>query len=124
MPHPVDEHVGARLRQLRKSIKLSQSALAERLGLTFQQVQKYERGTNRVSASKLHEAALVLNVSVSDFFEGLPGSGPTGESRVIAMDAASESDLQRLIRIYEGVPAEERRRLIDVVEAVARPAAR
>ncbi len=121
MPHPVDEHVGARLRHLRKSIKLSQSALAERLGLTFQQVQKYERGTNRISASKLHEAAMVLNVAISDFFEGLPTGAPVGEARAVTMDAASDSDLQRLIRLYETTSPTERRRMIDVVEAMARP---
>ncbi len=120
MPHPVDEHVGARLRQLRKSIKLSQSGLAERLGLTFQQVQKYERGTNRISASKLHDAAQVLNVAVADFFEGLPGTASAGATPGAAVDPAHESDLQRLIRLYEGTPAADRRRLIDVVEAMAR----
>jgi transcriptional regulator with XRE-family HTH domain len=118
MPHPVDEHVGARLRQLRKSIKLSQSALAEQLGLTFQQVQKYERGTNRISASKLHEAAMVLNVPIAAFFDGLPAGAPAGESA--SVDPAGESDLQRLIRLYEITPAADRRRLIDVVEAMAR----
>jgi len=118
MPHPVDEHVGARLRQLRKGIKLSQSALAERLGLTFQQVQKYERGTNRISASKLHEAAMVLDVPISSFFEGLPTGGPVEED--VAAEAGAETDLQRLIRLYEVTPPADRRRLIDVVEAMAR----
>jgi len=69
--HPVDRHVGERIRARRKEIGISQQALAEKLGLTFQQVQKYERGMNRVSASKLYETAQVLSVSIEWFFLGL-----------------------------------------------------
>lgn len=80
-PMPVDRHVGQRIRARRKMIGLSQSTLAEALNLTFQQIQKYERGANRVSASKLYETARCLGVPVSYFFEGLPdptdgGQGP------------------------------------------------
>lgn len=67
----VDQHVGARIRERRKMMRMSQQQLAEALGLTFQQVQKYERGTNRVSASKLFETASALSVPISFFFEGL-----------------------------------------------------
>lgn len=122
MAHPVDEHVGARLRLLRKSAKLSQQTLAERLGITFQQVQKYERGTNRVSASKLHEAAMVLGVSISDFFDGLPGMGVIAPSERLIARVSSEPDLQRLISLYDSVPrGEPRKRLLDLVEVMARP---
>ncbi len=69
---PVDVHVGQRIRARRKTVGLSQSTLADALGLTFQQVQKYENGANRVSASKLYETARCLGVPVSYFFEGLP----------------------------------------------------
>ena len=70
-PNPVDLHVGARIRMRRKILGVSQERLADDLGLTFQQVQKYERGANRVSASKLYEIAKSLQSSVSYFFEGL-----------------------------------------------------
>src|SRR5579884_660298 len=70
-PNPVDLHVGARIRMRRKSLGVSQERLADSLGLTFQQVQKYERGANRVSASKLYEIARALQTSVAYFFDGL-----------------------------------------------------
>jgi len=71
-PHPVDVHVGQAVRWRRKLRGLSQQALARRLGLTFQQVQKYETGANRISASALHAIARTLEVPVAAFFEGLP----------------------------------------------------
>jgi transcriptional regulator with XRE-family HTH domain len=70
-PHPVDRHVGLHIRMRRKALGISQERLAESLGLTFQQVQKYERGANRVSASKLWEIARALRTNVSYFYEGL-----------------------------------------------------
>ena len=70
-PNPIDLHVGGRLRMRRKLLGMSQDDIGKALGLTFQQVQKYERGTNRVSASKLYEAAKALQVPVEYFFEGL-----------------------------------------------------
>lgn len=70
-PHPVDRHVGLRIRMRRKELNISQEKLAESLGLTFQQVQKYERAANRVSASKLFEIARALDTSVAYFYEGL-----------------------------------------------------
>ncbi len=75
--HRVDLHVGLKLRQRRRGLNMSQHELARALGLTFQQVQKYERGANRISASKLYEAAGALDCQVSDFFAGLPD--PRGE---------------------------------------------
>ncbi|MFC3070649.1 helix-turn-helix domain-containing protein [Phenylobacterium soli] len=70
-PHPVDRHVGLHIRMRRKALGISQERLAEALGLTFQQVQKYERGANRVSASKLWEIARALKTNVAYFYEGL-----------------------------------------------------
>lgn len=70
-PNPIDIHVGLQVRLRRKELKISQEKLAETIGLTFQQVQKYERGTNRISASKLYEIARTLRVSIAWFFEGL-----------------------------------------------------
>ena len=70
-PNPIDRHVGLRIRMRRKELGVSQEKLAESIGLTFQQVQKYERAANRVSASKLWEMARALNTSVAYFYEGL-----------------------------------------------------
>src|ERR671917_2598173 len=71
-PNDVDVHVGSRMRQRRKMLNVSQEKLADALGLTFQQVQKYERGFNRISASKLFDAAHFLQAPITYFFEGLP----------------------------------------------------
>ena len=72
-PRPVDVHVGARLRQRRTLLGLSQEKLGEAVGLTFQQIQKYERGANRIGASRLYQLSNVLDVSVSYFFDEMPG---------------------------------------------------
>lgn len=71
-PHFVDVHVGAKIRQRRKALNISQGTLAEAAGLTFQQIQKYERGTNRISASKLHLISLALDMPITSFYDGLP----------------------------------------------------
>jgi transcriptional regulator with XRE-family HTH domain len=76
--HPVDIHVGARLRQRRNLVGLSQIKLSESVGLTFQQIQKYERGTNRISSSRLYEFAKVLAVPVSYFFDEMPSNALSG----------------------------------------------
>jgi transcriptional regulator with XRE-family HTH domain len=70
-PNPIDRHVGLRIRMRRKELGISQERLADSIGLTFQQVQKYERAANRVSASKLWEMARALNTSIAYFYEGL-----------------------------------------------------
>ena len=69
-PHPVDAHVGSRVRLRRSMLKMSQTKLGEKLGVTFQQVQKYEKGTNRISCSKLYELCLALDAQVGFFFDG------------------------------------------------------
>jgi transcriptional regulator with XRE-family HTH domain len=79
--HPVDVHVGARLRQRRALLGMSQTALGNAVGLTFQQVQKYERGGNRISSSRLYEFAKVLDVPVSFFFEEMSGEAATGKKK-------------------------------------------
>lgn len=78
-PHPVDRHVGLRIRMRRKELGISQERLAGLIRLTFQQIQKYERGANRVSASKLWDLAHALNTSIAYFYEGL-GDPPVGAS--------------------------------------------
>src|SRR3982074_1994905 len=72
-PNPIDKHVGSRLRMRRLMLNLSQEKLGDALGITFQQVQKYEKGTNRISASRLQQAAQILHVSAPFFFEGAQG---------------------------------------------------
>jgi transcriptional regulator with XRE-family HTH domain len=78
-PDPVDRHVGSRVRMRRLMLKMSQEALGDALGVTFQQVQKYEKGVNRVSASRLQQIAKLFRVSVPFFFDGAPG-GADGAS--------------------------------------------
>jgi transcriptional regulator with XRE-family HTH domain len=74
-PNPVDVHVGRRVKMRRMMLKLSQTDLGKKSGITFQQIQKYEKGANRVSASRLQEFAKMLDVPVSFFFEGLESNG-------------------------------------------------
>ena len=126
LPNPVDLHVGARIRLRRRMQGVSQERLAESLGLTFQQVQKYERGANRVSASKLYEIAATLRTPISYFFDGLddPASGRAAseasidEQTVHAFLMTSEGlDLARgFTRIPRG---RVRRRLLELVRALA-----
>jgi transcriptional regulator with XRE-family HTH domain len=113
----IDNHVGSRVRMRRLMLDLSQTQLADGLGLTFQQVQKYEKGTNRISASRLHQLSQILSVPVPFFFEGAPGElhlpecsegGPTIASDVSAL--LSTSDGIALVRAYtrKGARREER----------------
>lgn len=83
-PNPVDIFVGGRVRLRRKSLGMSQSALADELGLTFQQIQKYERGANRISASTLYKIATALNAPISYFYDSLPPT--TGDGETVAND--------------------------------------
>ena len=120
--HPVDIHVGAMIRMRRKLLGVSQDQLATALGLSFQQVQKYERGFNRVSASKLYEIGRYLKVGTGYFFQGLP------EAEVVEALGGVE-DMQLLVASPEGhevaslfaqVPAGVvRRRLVDLMRTVA-----
>ena len=88
-PHPVDVHVGQRLRTRRTLLGMSQEKVAEKLGLTFQQLQKYEKGANRVSASRLHELSQILDVPQSFFFEELPTNA---KSRNQTISSASDEE--------------------------------
>ena len=122
-PSPVDAHVGARIRLRRKLLGLSQQQLAERLGLTFQQVQKYERGVNRVSASKLYETAQVLQASVTHFFEGLDGeaaadAAPEGETTVTAFLLTTEG--MELAALFPRIPkGRMRHQVLELVRTLA-----
>lgn len=90
-PNPVDVHVGRRVRLRRRELGASQAWLADRLGLTFQQIQKYERGANRISASKLYAIAKLLEVPITYFFEGLDDPAtPTGRQYAQAFTGVVE----------------------------------
>src|SRR5277367_6609496 len=80
VPNPVDKHVGSRVRMRRLMLEMSQTDIADALGLTFQQVQKYEKGTNRIGASRLQHISQILQVQVPFFFEGVPAAPGTGPS--------------------------------------------
>lgn len=100
-PNPVDLYVGGRVRMRRKLLSISQDQLAEALGLTFQQVQKYERGVNRVSASKLYQIAKALQVPVSFFFDGLADPMNGGEHDPVA--SSTEKGIQTFLATPEGL---------------------
>ena len=131
-PNPVDLHVGGRVRMRRKLLGVSQEQLADSLGLTFQQVQKYERGANRVSASKLYEIAKTLQVPVAFFFDGLadPMEGSSGDE----VGQKAERIVQEFLTTPEGLELAEvfpkigrgrvRRQVLDLVRAMAEDAAR
>ena len=122
-PNPVDLHVGARVRMRRRLAGISQEKLADALGLTFQQVQKYERGANRVSASKLFEIAIALKTPVAFFFEGLPD--PSASE---AGAPAVEAGLHDFLMTAEGLElaglfprlrrGHLRRRILDLLRAI------
>jgi transcriptional regulator with XRE-family HTH domain len=120
--HAVDRHVGLRIRLLRKERGWSQERLAEAVGLTFQQIQKYERGANRVSASKLWAIALALGTTVAALFEGLPQSDEPAvdaERRAIADDFLLSEEGSLLVSCYPGLPARVRRTILELVKALA-----
>jgi transcriptional regulator with XRE-family HTH domain len=126
-PNPVDLHVGARIRLRRRMQGVSQEKLADALGLTFQQVQKYERGANRVSASKLYEIAAALRSPVAYFFDGLADpstelaegeeASPSNEQNVHAFLMTAEG--LELARLFPQLPrGRVRRRILDLLRAL------
>lgn len=123
-PNPIDVHVGGRIRQRRTLIGMTQEKLAKALGLTFQQIQKYERGTNRVGASRLFEISRVMNVPVSYFFEemsGLPAraSGLAEEGAGYETDPMGRRETLELVRAYYQIRDEKaRRRVFDLVKSL------
>jgi transcriptional regulator with XRE-family HTH domain len=121
--HIVDIHVGGRVRMRRAALGMSQEKLGDALGLSFQQIQKYERGTNRVSASRLYEMSRVLAVPISYFFDGYSDSaGVNGEDATpYASDTMSKRETLSLVRAYYGIREQAvRRRMLDLVKALAR----
>ena len=124
-PHSVDAHVGNRIRTRRKMRGLGQVALAQRIGVTFQQIQKYEMGANRVSASKLYDIARALQTPVAWFFEGLSlaysDDGAEGEiSELAVVDSFLRTpEGVELVRFFPRLTNRERRGLIALVREVA-----
>jgi len=100
-PNPIDKHVGSRVRMRRMMLSMSQEKLGDALGLTFQQVQKYEKGTNRVGASRLQQIAQILQVPVSFFFEGAPHSPGYSGGMSEAPSPAYVADLKIKIELYQ-----------------------
>ncbi|HZS84839.1 MAG TPA: helix-turn-helix transcriptional regulator [Stellaceae bacterium] len=126
-PNPTDIHVGARVRLRRTLLGMSQEKLGDAIGLTFQQVQKYERGANRIGASRLYELSQVLDVPVSFFFEDLAGLNAPGRPGLAEPAGEYESDpmLKRetleLVRAYYKIPdSHVRRRFFELAKALAK----
>ena len=126
MANAIDLHVGKRLRRRRRLLGLTQQQLAESIGIRFQQIQKYECGANRVTASRLFELSVALNVPVNYFFEGLqsaaqqvsaPGA-PANDRELIAADVLSQKETLELIRAYYRLGERPRRRLLDLAKAL------
>ena len=127
-PSPIDVHVGSRVRLRRTLLGMSQEKLGEAIGLTFQQVQKYERGMNRISASKLWKLSNVLDVPVSYFFDdigvdedGLLPISPSGDgTETLALDPMAKRETLELVRAYYKISDPLiRRRLFELTKAAA-----
>jgi transcriptional regulator with XRE-family HTH domain len=128
-PNPIDRHVGSRVRMRRMMLSMSQEKLGDALGLTFQQVQKYEKGTNRIGASRLQQISIILQVPVAFFFEGAPTVGPAvgrqdgmseAPSPAYVSDFLATSDGLALTKAFMRIGnAKLRRRIVDLVEQIA-----
>jgi len=129
-PNPTDKHVGSRVRMRRMMLGMSQEKLGDALGLTFQQVQKYEKGTNRIGASRLQQIAHILQVPVAFFFEGAPnvqsatrteGMGVAeAPSPAYVSDFLATSDGLALTKAFMRIhDSKLRRRIVDLVEQIA-----
>jgi transcriptional regulator with XRE-family HTH domain len=124
-PNPIDKHVGSRIRLRRMMLGMSQGTLGSALGLTFQQVQKYEKGANRVGASRLQQLSQTLQVPVAFFFEGAPSTSPCPDPA----ETASPTDVSDFLATSEGLALSQafmrirdpslRRRIVDLVQGIA-----
>jgi transcriptional regulator with XRE-family HTH domain len=117
----IDKHVGTRLRMRRMMLGMSQTAIGDALGLTFQQVQKYEKGVNRIGAGRLHQLAGILDVPVTFFFDGTSEAGSLPAEDPMAVLTTSEG--LRLVTAFPRITdAEVRRRIVRLVKELAAPA--
>ena len=121
MAHLVDVHVGKRIRQRRWLIGMTQQKLADMVGIKFQQIQKYETGANRVSASRLWDIGEAMGVPVAFFFEGLQGDdGAVSETRGdVPQDMLSDKEAMDLVRTYYAIPENQRRRLFELARVLS-----
>jgi transcriptional regulator with XRE-family HTH domain len=123
MKHPVDIHVGKRVRHRRWLVGMTQQQLAEKVGIKFQQVQKYETGMNRVSASRLWDISDALDVPVSFFFDGLADDKNKAETNSeIPLDLMADKEALELVRSYYSMPENQRRRLFDLARVLSNAA--
>lgn len=121
MPHKVDVHVGQKIRQRRWLTGMTQQRLAELVGIKFQQIQKYETGANRVSASRLWDIADALGVDVSFFFEGIKTEQELAAEAVenVPVDLMGDKEAMDLIRSYYSIPEDQRRRLFELARVLS-----
>lgn len=125
MPHPVDIHVGKRLRQRRTILGLSQEAIGNAIGVTFQQVQKYERGVNRMGSSRLYEFSKILTVPVAFFFEEMEknpsqGQGVAEEATPFEHEKMSSRETLEMVRAYYRITDPHvRKRVFELVKSLA-----
>ncbi len=131
-PDPIDKHVGSRLKMRRNLVGMSQEQMGKALGVTFQQIQKYERASCRIAASRLHQISRLLNVPISWFFDDLPNLSPArvgfSDNKQATLDGAPDSEgevLQRretldLIRAYYSITdPKQRRKVFELVKSMA-----
>lgn len=126
MKHPVDVHVGKRVRHRRWMVGMTQQQLGEIVGIKFQQIQKYETGMNRVSASRLWDIAAALDVSISFFFEGIESDDPVHKATsqdTLKGDLLADKEALELVRSYYNIPEAQRRRLFDLARVLSETAA-
>ncbi|WP_299623196.1 helix-turn-helix transcriptional regulator [uncultured Tateyamaria sp.] len=122
MPHIVDIHVGKRIRQRRWLIGMTQQKLADEVGIKFQQIQKYETGANRVSASRLWDIGEAMGVPAAFFFEGLAGTTGTNASERASdapADMLGDKEAMDLVRTYYAIPENQRRRLFELARVLS-----
>ena len=122
MKHPVDVHVGKRIRHRRWMVGMTQQQLGEKVGIKFQQIQKYETGMNRVSASRLWDIAAALDVSVNFFFDGIEDEAAveeTFEEMDTKGDLLADKEALELVRSYYAIPEQQRRRLFDLARVLS-----
>ncbi|MEJ6391292.1 helix-turn-helix domain-containing protein [Gymnodinialimonas ulvae] len=127
MKHPIDVHVGKRIRHRRWMVGMTQQQLAGHVGIKFQQIQKYETGMNRVSASRLWDISAALSVPVAYFFEGIEGEvaekAPATTVEGVPGDLLADKEALELVRSYYAIPENQRRRLFDLARVLSDSAA-
>ena len=119
MKHPVDVHVGKRIRHRRWMVGMTQQQLAEKVGIKFQQIQKYETGMNRVSASRLWDISEALSVPINFFIEGLEGAAAAGAASAMPGDILADKEALELVRSYYAIPENQRRRLFELARVLS-----